>query len=163
MFNIMATVSSTDAGLKAIQEAIAVLKSHEVLIGIPEDTSGRQDKKVTPVNNAELLFIHTNGSPARGIPARPVLEPAIQNDQERVAEMLKKAIDVAVEGKTGDVLPALEKAGLYGENIAKKWFTNSSNGWKKNTDETIKRKGSARPLIDTEEMRKSITHVVKKV
>jgi hypothetical protein len=162
MFNVMATVSSTDAGLKAIHEAIAELKRHEVLIGIPEDTSGRKNEKGTPVNNADLLFIHTNGSPARGIPARPVLEPAIKNDSERVAEMLKKAIDAAVDGNKAGVLPALEKAGMFGESIVKKWFTNPSNGWAANTPETKKRKGSARPLIDTGEMRKSITHVVKK-
>lgn len=166
MINIVSKVSTTDAGLKEIQEAIKELKSHEVMIGIPEDASSRKDQKGTPINNAELLFIHTNGSPVRGIPARPVLEPAIENDKDRVAEMLKKAIDVAVSGKKDGVVPALEKAGQYGENIAKAWFTNPANGWKPNSEETVMRKtkgkgGKTSPLIDTGEMRKSITHVVK--
>lgn len=168
MINIVSKVSTTDAGLKEIQEAIKALKSHEVMIGIPEDASSRKDQKGTPINNAELLFIHTNGSPVRGIPARPVLEPSIENDKDRVAEMLKKAIDVAVSGKKDGVVPALEIAGQYGENIAKAWFTNPANGWKPNSEDTVKHKtkgkgGKTRPLIDTGEMRKSITHVVKEV
>jgi hypothetical protein len=164
---VFAEAKSADGGLKAVQEAISELKRHEVLIGIPEDASGRNDAKGTPVNNAELLFIHTNGSPARGIPARPVLEPAIKNDGARVAEMLGKAIDAAVSGDKGGVMPALERAGQYGENIAKAWFANPSNGWAPNAVSTIKRKNKGdasaktNPLIDTGEMRKSITHVVR--
>lgn len=156
--DIFATVSSTDDGLKAIREAVNELKKHEVLVGIPQEKSSRQGEVVT---NAELLFIHTNGSPAKGIPARPVLEPAIEANKERVAEMLGKAIDVATSGKKEEVVPALERAGQYGENICKGWFTNTANGWKPNSPETIERKGSSRPLIDTGEMRKSITHIVK--
>ena len=156
--DISVTVSSTDEGLKAVQEAIAELKSHEVLVGIPQEKSSRKGEEV---NNAELLFIHTNGSPARGIPPRPVLQPAIEHDKERVGEMLGKAIDAATSGKKEEVVPSLERAGQFGENICKAWFTNPNNGWEPNKEETIKRKNSSRPLIDTGEMQRSITHVVK--
>ncbi len=157
--DFFATVSSTDEGLKAIQEAIKELKKHDVLVGIPQEKSSREGSgKVT---NAELLFIHTNGSPARGIPPRPVLQPAIENDKERVGEMLGKAINAATSGKIEEIVPALERAGQYGENVCKAWFTNAANNWKPNSEETIERKGSSRPLIDTGQMRKSITHVVK--
>lgn len=157
--DIFVTVSSTDEGLKAVQEAIKELKSHEVLVGIPQEKSSR--KGGGKVTNAELLFIHTNGSPARGIPPRPVLQPAIENDKERVGEMLGKAINAATSGKKEEVVPSLERAGQFGENICKAWFTNPSNGWEPNNEETIKKKRSSRPLIDTGEMQKSITHVVK--
>lgn len=156
---IFATVSSTDEMLKAVEEAIKELKSHDVLVGIPQEKASREGGgKVT---NAELLFIHTNGSSVRGIPPRPVLQPAIENDKERVGEMLGKAIDAATSGKKEEIVPALERAGQYGENICKAWFTNPSNGWEPNSEETINRKGSSKPLIDTGQMRKSITHVVK--
>jgi hypothetical protein len=191
--NVYAEVSSVDAGLNAIMEAIKELKRHEVLIGIPEDANATREDGVT---NAELMFIHNNGSPAKGIPARPILEPAIENSKERVAGMLKKAIDVAVEGKVEGVIPALEAAGQDGVNVAKAWFTNSSNGWAANKPETIARKTpairnlrararkaktpdkrkelyaearekakstKANPLIDKTEMRKAITFVVREV
>ncbi|MBY6921870.1 hypothetical protein HYH30_19035, partial [Clostridium botulinum] len=41
------------------------------------------------------------------------------------------------------------------------WFTNPSNNWAENSAETIKRKDSDKPLIDTGELRKSITYVIK--
>ena len=77
---ITASVKKNNANYKAITESIAFLKKHEVCIGIPENTEERKDSKGTPVNNAELLFIHTNGSPVNNIPPRPVLEPAIKQN-----------------------------------------------------------------------------------
>ncbi len=156
--DIFATISASDEQWKAVQEAVKELKKHEVLVGITQEKSSREGGKVT---NAELLFIHTNGSPVKGIPARPVLQPAIKNDKERVGEMLGKAVDAATSGNKEQIVPALERAGQYGENVCKAWFTNPSNGWKPNSEETIKRKKSSRSLIDTAEMRKSITHIVK--
>lgn len=155
--NIFAVISTTDTQLKAVQEAVRELKKHEVLVGIPQEKNSKRGS----VTNAELLFIHTNGSPVRGIPARPVLQPAIEHDKERVGTALGKAVDAAANGKKEQVLPALEKAGMLGANVCKAWFTNPSNGWKPNKPETVKRKNSSRPLIDTSEMRKSITYVVK--
>jgi hypothetical protein len=190
---ISANVIRNDVGLQAVKKALAILKTHEVMVGIPEDTTGRKKAKGTPVNNAELLFIHTNGSPANNIPPRPVLEPAIKHNKERISKSYKKAIDAALDGDMGGVLPALDAAGLNGQNIVRKYFT-ESNGWEKNSDVTvygsneyskdevpvqklkkdgtrrkmpkkpiIKGKGSSRPLIDTGEMRKSITYVVREV
>lgn len=158
--DIFATVSSADAGLKAIEEAIKELKRHEVLVGIPQEKSSRQGSK-GKATNAELLFIHTNGSPVRGIPARPVLQPAIEDDKEHVGEMLGKAIDAATSEKKEEIIPALERAGIYASGKCKAWFTNGGNGWQPNSKETIARKKSSRPLIDSAQMRKSITYVVK--
>lgn len=155
---IFANVISTDETLKAVEASIAELKKHEVLVGVPQEKSSRQGGKAT---NAELLFIHTNGSPARGIPARPVLKPAIADDKERIVEMLGKAVDAATSGKKEEIVPALERAGMYASGKCKAWFTNPSNGWKPNNAKTIARKKSSRPLIDTGEMRKSITYIVK--
>ncbi len=156
--DIFATVSANDAQWKAVQEAVKELKKHEVLVGVPQEKSSR--KGSGKVTNAELLFIHTNGSTVRGIPPRPVLQPAIEHDKERVGEMLGKAIDVATSGNKEQVVPALERAGMYGANVCKAWFTNPSNSWKPNSEETIARKKSSRPLIDIGEMRDSITYVV---
>jgi hypothetical protein len=166
MLNITASVRQSDPNYQAVIEAVAFLKKREVCIGIPENTASRKDSKDTPVSNAELLFIHTNGSPINNIPPRPVLEPAIKQNKERVSQNMKKAVDAALAGRKQDILPALENAGMDGQNIARKFFTDSTNNWKPNKPATIKRKGSegsARPLIDTDEMRKSITYVVREV
>jgi hypothetical protein len=163
MMNVTASVQKNDAGYQAVIAAVAFLRGREVCVGVAENSSERKDDKGAPVNNAELLFIHTNGSPIKGIPPRPVLEPAITRNKERISEALRKAVDAAVYGNKGAILPALEAAGMDGQNIARKFFTDSTNGFAPNKPATTERKGSDRPLIDTDEMRKSITYVVREV
>jgi len=165
---ITASAKKNNVSYRAVTDAIAFLKKYEVCIGVPENAAERKDSKDTPVNNAELLFIHTNGSPVNNIPPRPVLEPAIKQNNIRVSANMKKAVDAAVEGKRKDILPSLEMAGLDGQNLARKYFTDSTNRWKQNAPATVEKKtkgkgGIARPLIDTDEMRKSITYVVREV
>jgi hypothetical protein len=125
-----------------------------------------------PYSKAHELYIHEHGSPLYRIPPRPVLEPAIENSKEQIAELMKEAVDIAMEGN--NIIPALEKVGMQGQNIVRDWFTNPENKWPANSDFTIngskldkngnkfiKGKGSDRPLIDTGEMRKSITYAIK--
>lgn len=141
-----------------IVAAMKTLNKHEVMVGIPDGGGGREGG----VSNAELLFIHTNGSPVNGIPPRPVLEPAMKKHQDQVSALLRKGVDAALRGDEAGVMPALEAAGLGGQNIAQKYFT-ESNGWPANAPATVEQKGSARPLVDTEEMRGAITYVVRGV
>lgn len=56
-------------GLAKLQNRLKELTKDKVFVGVP-DGGGRDDGKMT---NAQLAYIHENGSPARGIPARPFL------------------------------------------------------------------------------------------
>ena len=113
----------------------------------------------TPYSKAHELYVHENGSPLWHSPPRPVLEPAIDNSKELIAEQMKKAVETALDGNNPAV--ELEKVGYIGENAAKDWFTNPENKWPDNSPDTIKRKGSDRPLIDKTELRKSIVFTIK--
>lgn len=159
VFEFLAEVRETDKQLQAVQKSIKELKRIDVLVGVPQEEAGREQNDIT---NAELLYIHTNGSPANNIPPRPIVEPAIQDSKEEIGTLLKEAILKALEGDTGGAIAGMEKAGTQGENAVKGWFTNPKNGWAENAESTKKRKGSSKPLIDTGQLRKSITHVVKK-
>ncbi len=159
VFEFLAEVRETDKQLQAVQKSIKELKKIDVLVGIPQEEAGREQNDIT---NAELLYIHTNGSPANNIPPRPVVEPAIQDSKEEIGTLLKEAILKALEGDTGGAMAGMERAGTQGENAVKGWFTNPKNGWAENAESTKKKKGSSKPLIDTGQLRKSITHVVKK-
>jgi hypothetical protein len=119
----------------------------------------QHDLESMPYSKAHELYVHENGSPLWHAPPRPVLEPAIDNGKEQVAELMKDVAKVALDG--GDITPALEEVGLQGQNIARAWFTNPANNWAPNSKITIARKGSDKPLIDSGEMRKAITYVVK--
>ena len=72
-----------------IAKAMNFMMGNEVYVGISDETTTRE--KGEPVTNAELMFIHTNGSPINNIPARPVIEPAIEDDKDRLASMMEGA------------------------------------------------------------------------
>lgn len=144
--------------IEAILKDIAAVG---VYVGIPEDESPREGSG--QVSNAQLMYIHTNGSELRGIPARPIIEPAIEaeDNKEKIAEQFSLAAESALKSAKGVAMSHLEKAGMYGQNSARGWFTDPRNGWEPNSPTTILRKGSERPLIDTGQLRASITYVVK--
>jgi hypothetical protein len=139
--------------LKKLQQAA-------VYVGIPADHSLRTIGEVT---NSQLLYIHTNGSALQNIPARPVIEPAINapDNKARISAELKQAAHSALAGDEDATREHLAKAGTLGANAAKRQFTDPDNGWAPNAPSTIAAKGSDKPLIDTGELRRDITYVVK--
>ncbi len=149
-------------GAQKIQDRLKELDRVDVLVGIPARTTPRT-KQV--INNASLLFIHTHGSPIRGIPARPVIEPAIaaSGNKEAISTELAAAAKASLDDQQSVARQHLDRAGLAGENAAKSWFTDPRNNWAPNSPETIRRKGSDRPLIDTGALRRSMTHVIREV
>ncbi|AUN22250.1 hypothetical protein RSJ22_12715 [Clostridium botulinum] len=187
MLNGFTNVSITKDLTKDIKKSLEDLAKKTVCVGVPDSTE-HPDSKIT---NAELLYIHThgvrdttmrrkmqhdldsgipyskahelyvheNGSPLWNVPPRPVLEPAMDNSKERIAKKMKQAALSTLDGN--NLTPELEKVGTLGQNIARDWFTNPENKWHKNSDDTIKRKGSDKPLIDTGELRKSIIYTIK--
>jgi hypothetical protein len=146
--------------LGPLDERLRKLERKDVLVGIPQANASRKDGKI---NNAELLYILSRGSVLQKIPARPVLEPAIQaaDNKRNISAELKLAAQGVLEGRPEEASRHLELAGQVGENAAKRWFTDPRNAWQANAPSTIKAKGSDRPMIDTGELRRAITHVVE--
>lgn len=159
--DIRATIDKTSKLIKGLE----FIKDSDVLVGIPQKKNKREGED--EVTNSELLFIHTKGSPINNIPARPVIEPAIEDDSERLSKMLKDAANSAMDGNEEDAIKKLRLTGIRGQNVSRAWFTNPKNNWPPNVPsvENAKRaKGSTdpKPLIDTGELRKSITYVIEK-
>lgn len=115
------------------------------------------------VNNAELLYIFSKGSPVNNQPPRPVIEPAIiaKGNKEAISYELGQATKAQLDGNFPEVKRRLKRAGMAGQNASRKWFTDSRNNWAPNSPVTIAAKGSDVPGIDTAAMRKAITYVVK--
>ncbi len=147
---------SPNGGLKGLISRLNTLTSVAVYVGIPQETSQRGK-----INNAELLYIHTHGSPMRNIPARPVIEPALAHYKDKVMTQYSAALRAAAEGNQQALNTALIRTGLAGQNAVRDWFVNPANGWSENSRVTIARKRSNRPLIDTGTLRKSIIYVVR--
>lgn len=160
-----------------------------VLVGIPQEETARDGE---PVTNAELLYIHTHGvrqpamkaemqqnidkgmkyskahalyvksygSPLWQVPPRPVIEPAIEANKETIADLMKTGMKDYMHNRNS--LNGFRRAGLFGATAAKNWFQDPRNEWAENAPSTIKRKGSDLPLIDTGDLRASITYVIRK-
>lgn len=144
-------------------EAIDFVKNNSVYVGIQQKDTTRDGDDVT---NAELLFIHTNGSPARNIPARPVIESAIKDSSAQLSKIMLRAAQYALQGKFAEATKQLHIAGTRGRDVSKLWFTNPKNHWPPNAPSVIKeklKKGSTdpKPLIDTGELRNAISYFVK--
>ena len=149
-------------GAEGLRQALERLSRCDVLVGIPQNKNSREGEKV---GNAELLYILSHGSPVRGIPARPVIEPAIKADGNRqpISEQLNLAVQAMLQGDVKGVERYLKLAGVVASNACKAWFLDSRNNWAPNKPATIKAKGSDKPLIDTGSLRKAITYVVRQV
>lgn len=188
--NIFAEIKEIDHKTKLIDEAVKAIRELDVLVGIPQDENARTDSisnaelayihthgvrstemindmgkdisKGVSYRKAYNLYIRSKGSPLHRIPPRPIIEPALEDSKEQVGELLKKPMLKALNGDKQGAIEALERVGMQGQNIVRAWFTNPKNNWPANSPITIKLKGSSRPLVDTGELRKSITYVVRK-
>lgn len=190
MFTAFANVVTQVDRFQDIQRSLAELAKKDVLVGIPQEKGSREGNNDN-INNAELAYIHTHGirkremrqemqpdidngtpysqayqmylqahgSPLWHSPPRPIIEPAIEAHRQELADLLREALTNALDSRP--FMPALKKAGMKGQNVTRAWFTDSRNGWAPNSPLTIAKKGSARPLIDTAELRKSITYVIR--
>ena len=185
------TVDTIFDGVPELLEALRELQSNEVMVGIPEAKSSRKKEIIRnsellyihthgirkkamreemqlemdggkQYSEVYQMYLQEHGSPLWASPPRPVLEPAIEHSKDWIAEQLGKAAQSALDGDVKGVRDGLHKAGQVAENAAKDWFTNPANGWAPNSPETIKLKGSNKPLIDTDQLRKAITHVVRR-
>lgn len=173
-------IEEENAILQKIKAAMDEIREHDALIGIPEEgnNSHKAQEGDTPISNAELLFIHSNGSPINNIPARDVLDPSLLHNKAEIGDQMKNVLDKALEGNVDGAIRELKAAGMLGANKAKAWFTDPANGWDGNEDITVeggwmknkksgkpfyvKGKKSSQPLIDTGELRKAITSTIRK-
>ena len=166
---------------------VKILTQTDVLIGVPEEKGARKEGESAPATNAELAYYHEFGAPANNLPARAALIPGIKAVQKEAVKLLERAAKDAMAGK-GNVDATLNKVGLLGQNSVRAQFVN--NDWEPLKDATLdyaalkkddegnaltdkkgnkKRKksrgerGRTNPLIDTGQLRKAHTYVLRPV
>ena len=143
---------------KQVKKTLLDFSKLDLLVGVPQEKTEREGNS-EPITNAELMFIHTNGSPIKNIPKRPTIEPTIEENKERISEMFNKTVN-KILNKKGDGRADLEKIGIWTVNKIKAKF--GSDDLIPNAPATIAKKGSDRPLIDTGQLRNSITYVIRR-
>lgn len=146
---------------QSILDALKTLANKDVLVGIPESKDERDDGDI---GNAAIGYINENGSPAQNIPPRPHLKPGVKSVEPDFLPHLKAAAQKALEGNGEGAVASLDRAGTVAANGVKRYIT--ITGFTPLADATIAnrlrlgRTGN-KPLIDTGEYRRSITHVVR--
>jgi hypothetical protein len=153
------TVRSDNA--QNILDALKTLANKDVLVGIPESKDERDDGDI---GNAAIGYINENGSPAQNIPPRPHLKPGVKSVEQDFMPHLKSAARKALEGDAEGAVMSLDRAGTVAANGVKRYIT--ITGFTPLADATIAnrlRRGRTgnKPLIDTGEYRRSITHIVR--
>lgn len=162
------TMTVTESGdPDELYKALKDLARVEVLVGVPEEKTSRDTAKVT---NAGLIYIHSHGSPLHGIPARPIIEPAIElpDNKEAIGKELGEAVSARLESDGSSAATAkdnmrrhFKRAGMEATNRVRAFFDDPRNNWPPDKPETVERKGSDKVLVDKNEMRRAITYVVK--
>lgn len=175
----------------AFKRSLESLTRKEVYVGIPAEASSRpgdgsinnaellyihthgvrrkamRDEMDAMMNmgmkysQAHTLYIREHGSPMMSIPPRPVLQPAIEDRKPEISMVLADAGRAALLNDVAVYEANLNKAGMVTASAAQGWFENPQNDWPPNSPRTIRRKGSDQPLVDTGEMRKAITYIVR--
>lgn len=139
-------------GLKGLQKRMEALGLQRVKVGVPGTATEADGTKI-----AMIAAVHEFGRPDLGIPERPFLRGSILASRQKYIKMAKRGAKKVAEGvmDSGTVyrLIGAEAVGNVQEYIRNADFVPLKPA-------TIKRKGSSKPLIDTGQLRQSITYVV---
>jgi len=165
---------------KKLLEDIKRIAEVGIYVGIPEEKNIREDGKM---NNATLLYIHTHGSEKRNLPPRPLIEPALEANDDKIAADLAEVSRLLLDGNYKGALKMMHTTGKDALNMITDFYDDpSQNQWPRNQDATVrakikkkykskkKRKEAMEEyraggevdqvLVDTGALRKSITYVV---
>ena len=143
---------------KAYENQIKTFKKSVIKIGLPEKVANNpHDDSVLTV--AQVGRIHEYGVPEKNIPKRSFIREPIIDNQKNIKKLIKKKFEEVSQNRTSS-LKALNQLGLYGQGLSQKSFTN--NNWDSLNPATIKAKnGKSNPLINTGQLRQSITYSVE--
>lgn len=152
--------------LKTLIGAFDSLPEYNIEIGVFSGDAMRKETIRVGITNAELMFIHENGSPLHHIPARPVLKMTIEWANK---ELLKPTINRAIKAfldshfNQDELEKELNKMCIRMENYARDLIYSNDGRLAPNAPSTIAAKGFNHPLFKTSQLARSITcQLVKK-
>lgn len=114
------------------------------------------------LTNAEIGVIQEFGSVSRNIPPRSFLRMPIERKTEYLVQRMGVS-RVRDAMNQGDIFTVYKILGIAAEGVVKDAFSSRGYGtWKANASSTVAAKGSDAPLIDTGQLRRSISSDVRK-
>lgn len=142
--------------LKQVMKRAEQLNRMQLVVGIPNDENSRENSD--GITNAELGVIHEFGVPERGIPERSFMRSTASEERENLGRLGNAQVAECLEGNTSahDVFATI---GTYLQGKVVEKITDGE--FEPNNENTVKRKDSSKPLIDTGQLRASITYEVR--
>jgi len=137
-----------------IAKKVDFIANTEVAIGV-FDGGGGSGK------NANLLYLHCNGCPARNIPPRNVLKAGLEEKEtkKQMNQLIRKGMMKALLSGPEAAQPYYEKAGMIGVAAVKEQFGKIPPP---NAPSTVRKKGFNSPLIETGSLMNSISYEVRR-
>lgn len=146
-----------DSNARKVKRSVSSMSGDHVLIGWPQG----DPKNMRPdgATNSALAALHNSGSEDGKIPPRPFMDEAFESPVNR-SKLKRLMLGLALRVIKGQTTSekALGTVGEAGVDMVKDSIRDGN--WKENKPSTVARKGSSRPLIDTEQMLNSVTHKV---
>lgn len=150
-----ATFRLNAAGQKLYKQ-INELKEGQVFIGFPEGEATHTGPDGESADMALIAAYNEYGTSTT--PARPFLKQTVDSNQDKIKAMCKQTVKDISDGKPTE--GCLKRLGAFGVGLVQETITNGS--FAPNNPQTIKRKGSDKPLIDTGQMRQSVHYIIRK-
>ena len=155
---------------KLLMAQVKALTKNEVLIGVPAaDPQGRnpgsnERKGGGPATNAVIGYVQETGDPERNIPARPFLVPGVESVGDQCAIRLGQGAKAALGGSADAADKAMHAAGLIAQSAVRKKITDGP--FEPLSPKTIaareaRGRSGTKPLIDTGQLRNSISYVIR--
>lgn len=142
---------------KGLRKYLASIPEYQIQIGVFSTKTKRKTTYSIGITNAELMFIHENGSPLHHLPARPVLKMTIKYGNTLIKNVMQKALKAySTNGITG-LENELNKLCIRMENYAREIIYSNDGRLAPNAPSVAARKKGNHPLFDTGQLARSIT------
>lgn len=153
----MNAVRVVDRGANALLRRLA--KSREaVRVGILDDSPKKaREGDGGRYSLVEVAAVHEFGAPAAGVPQRSFIRATVDLNEREIARLQHATMSSFVQGKV-TLRQGLDRIGMKVAAMMQKRIAAGIDP--PLAESTIARKGSSKPLVDTGQLRSSITWVV---
>lgn len=142
---------------ESIRKYITSIPQYLIEIGVFSEKTKRKEKVSVGITNAELMFIHENGSPLHHLPARPVLKMTLAYGTSLLKNTMAKGLKAYLASGVSGLEKELNKLCIRMENYAREIIYSNDGRLAPNAPSVAKRKHSNHPLFDTGQLARSIT------
>lgn len=153
-------ITDRDKGYKALVKTVFEFEKPVITVGI-HAAEGQQVYEKGSGQKASVVDVATFNEFGLGVPERSFVRAWYDNTTEENKAFIVQQLQLVIKGKiTKD--QALERMGLKFQSAMQQNISDGGNPpFQANAQSTIDRKGSSSPLIDSGQLRSSITFSVK--